>query len=322
MKIQFPCILILLTAMVFSCKKSTTTAISNPPPAEQDTLAAGWSKKVISGLPTFFDIFFINNTGFAMADSSIYKSTDGGDNWNKIVSGVAAGSSNINMGMGSEMNVAFAVGPNKIVSSHDGGASFDTVVVSDVAITDVFYVDTITAYAAGRSIWKTTDAGSHWTKLYDFSATPTYQTLFFLDDQTGWIIRHDGLYQTTNAGVNWQPVNTGNQFNFVIDGVVFFVNPNHGFVADSTSVGATINGGTSWNKIHTGSGSYHDLFFLNDNIGYMTDDRYILKTIDGGTTWTKEASIPGTRFFELHFTDANHGWACGTGGTILKFTQP
>jgi len=321
--------LILLAAMVFSCKKDTTAVpnpppivVPNPPPAEQDTLAAGWSKKSLSGCPTFFDIYFINNTGFVLADSSIYKSTDGGDNWNKIISGAAPGSYNNNLGMGSEMNVAFAVSPNKIISSRDGGVSFDTVVVSDVAISDVFYVDTLTAYAAGRSIWKTTDGGSHWTKLYDFPGTATYQTLFFLDDQTGWIVRKDGLYKTTNGGVNWQLVNTGNQFNFYVDGVVFFVNVNHGFVADTTSVGVTTNGGTSWNKIYTGSKNYHDLFFLNDNTGYMTDNRYILKTIDGGTTWTKEASIPGTVFFELHFTDANHGWACGSGGTILKFKQP
>lgn len=257
-----------------------------------------------------------------MADSGVYKSTDGGNNWNQIVSGVAGGSYNVNMGMGSETNVSIAVGPSSLISSRDGGSTFDSVAVGDFGITDVFYVDSITAYAAGKSIWKTTDGGSHWTKLHDFSGTLTYQTLYFLDDQNGWIIRYDGLYKTTNGGVDWQMVSTGNQFNFRLVGVVFFVNANHGFVADSNSVGSTTNAGTSWNKIYTGTNKYHDLFFLDDNIGYMTDDRYILKTIDGGTTWTKEVSVPGTTFFELHFTNANHGWACGSHGTIVKFQQP
>ena len=319
---KFHPLLILVAAIIFSCnKKSSTPAIPNPP-VEQDTLAPGWSKKIVSGASTFLDIFFINNTGFAMADSGIYKSIDGGDNWDEKVPGVAGGSSNINLGMGSETNVSIVLGPGRIVSSHDGGASFDTVAIADVGVTDVFYVDSITAYAAGKSIWKTTDAGSHWTKLYDFTGTVSYQTLFFLNDQTGWIIRYDGLYKTTNGGVNWQPITIGNQFNFVYDGVVFFVNANHGFVADSVSVGTTTNGGTSWSKVYGGKGGYHDLFFVDDNTGYVTDDRYIFKTIDGGTTWTKEASIPGTKFFELHFTDANHGWACGSNGTILKFKQP
>ncbi|HEV8506933.1 MAG TPA: hypothetical protein VGQ53_16090 [Chitinophagaceae bacterium] len=121
--------------------------------------------------------------------------------------------------------------------------------------------------------------------------------------------------------MDWQPVNTGSEFNFQTSGVVFYVNPNHGFVADEFSVGASVDGGANWNKIYSGSDSYHDLFFLNDSIGYMTDGHYILKTVDGGITWTKEVSVPGIRFLELHFRDANHGWACGDNGVILKYEK-
>jgi photosystem II stability/assembly factor-like uncharacterized protein len=161
------------------------------------------------------------------------------------------------------------------------------------------------------------------TKLHDFSTTNegTYQTFYFLDEQTGWVARPEGLFKTTNGGVDWQPVNTGSEFNFQTSGVVFYVNPNHGFVADEFSVGASVDGGANWNKIYSGSDSYHDLFFLNDSIGYMTDGHYILKTVDGGITWTKEVSVPGIRFLELHFRDANHGWACGDNGVILKYEK-
>lgn len=158
-------------------------------------------------------------------------------------------------------------------------------------------------------------------KKYTFVNNGDYKTLYLLNEQTGWVVRADGLYQTADSGLSWQLINTGGQFNFSSSGVVFFENLNHGFVADATSVGATINGGVGWNKIYSGESVYHDVHFLDDNIGYVTDGQYILKTVDGGATWKKEVVVPGVQFFELHFTDKNHGWACGSGGTVLKFAQ-
>jgi len=324
MKLLFPSMCLLLAATVFSCKKSSDSRTPNPPPPsnEVDTLTAGWTKKVLDGLPILYDIFFINNTGFALSPGGIYKSTDGGDNWNQIVTGTPNNAFNVNIGMGNETNMSVAVGPSYLVSTRDGGASFDTVnTAGDLSITDVFYADSITAYAAGNSIWKTIDGGVHWNKIYTFSNMPSYQTLYFLNDTTGWVARRDGLYKTTNGGVDWQPVSTGNQFDFSIDAVVFFTDVDHGFISDSSSIGITTNGGTNWNKVHALTGAYHDLYFSDNNNGYMTDNHYILKTIDGGLTWTKVVTVPGTGFVELHFTDANHGWACGSNGTIVKFKQ-
>lgn len=315
----FPGLILLI--LFFSCKKDDSPQDqNNPSGGTSDTLSAGWSKKVLK--TTLIDIFFINNTGFAIGSTSgIYKSTDGGNNWTMVSSALSSSASNI--GMGSETNAAFTIGPQKIMFTQNGGASFDTVTVSDMSISDVFFVAPSIAYALGNSLWKTTDGCSHWTKLYDFSTTNkgTYQTLYFLDEQTGWAARPEGLFKTTNGGVDWQAVSTGGKFDFQYSGVVFFVSPNHGFVADENSVGASVDGGANWNKVYSGTGgTYHDLFFLNDNVGYMTDLQYILKTTDGGLTWAKETVVPGVRFFEVHFTDANHGWACGD-GVVLKYEK-
>src|SRR5690349_11062601 len=118
-----------LSVVIFSCSKNDSVSNTQPnvSPVPTDTLSAGWSKISISGFPTLIDIFFKNNTGFVMSDSSIYRSTDGGSNWTKILS---KGTTISNMGMGSETNALFAVEPQKLVSTQNGGASFDTVTVS------------------------------------------------------------------------------------------------------------------------------------------------------------------------------------------------
>lgn len=53
------------------------------------------------------------------------------------------------------------------------------------------------------------------------------------------------------------------------------------------------------------------------------DGPYIFKTTDSGNTWTKVVAVASSTpyLMELHFTDANHGWACGSNGMILKFDQ-
>ena len=51
------------------------------------------------------------------------------------------------------------------------------------------------------------------------------------------------------------------------------------------------------------------------------DGSYVYKTINGGNTWTKEVVLPNKLIIEVHFRDAQHGWACGTDGVILKFVQ-
>ena len=51
------------------------------------------------------------------------------------------------------------------------------------------------------------------------------------------------------------------------------------------------------------------------------DSGTILTTIDGGTTWTRSPSNTAQNLCKVKFSDANHGWAVGFGGTILRTTR-
>jgi photosystem II stability/assembly factor-like uncharacterized protein len=320
-----PVILILY----FSCTKNSSSTQpppndSLPSPQPKDNLGVGWKKIALNDTSDFEDIFFVKNTGFVIAaDPKIFKSSDGGNTWSQIA--VPAGmrsSTYFNIGMGSEMNAIFVGPPNQVVSTRDGGISFTVSTLADNNIADVFFVDSTTAYAAGTNIWKTIDGGINWVKVSSFTKSANYCSLSFLNAQIGWVFRNpDELYKTINGGVDWQSLPA--QFDSTNNEAVFFLNPDTGYVSSGKYVERTEDGGISWVNIY-GSGSrvtYKDIHFVSDNIGYITDNTGIYKTQNGGNTWTTEVSLVSNPLIELHFTDANHGWACGFKGTILKYSQ-
>jgi photosystem II stability/assembly factor-like uncharacterized protein len=327
-KISF--ILISLVTFFFACKKNdiNRTTLTPPapphPPAPTDTLAAGWKRINFIDSSDLVDIFFINNTGFAIS-SHIFKSSDGGNNWSQLTSPSGVSSYPFaNIGIGNEMNAIFVDPMNQLVSTHDAGASFAIKTLPTSILSDVFFVDSTVAYAVGKSVWKTIDGGDNWTKLYDFPASTGYNSLFFESEQKGWIIKKEGVYKTINGGLDWQVVNT-DTINLGYGGSIFFLNSDTGYISNNYTIQKTVDGGVSWNKIFScayTTNIYHDIHFVSDNVGYITDGPRIFKTIDGGNTWTKEVVLASSSsLIELHFTDSNHGWACGSKGTILKYSR-
>ncbi len=302
-----------------SCKKDKTPT---PPPVPEDTLTAGWTKKTISPESTVSDVYFINNiTGFAVSSSSIFKTSNGGTDWQKVHQ--TAGGGFINIAMSSENHAVFiGQNHNKIFFTKNSGQSFDSVQVTDFDIKDVYCVNSNIVYAAGRYLWKSADGGATWSKGFQFNSSGDYKSLQFINEQTGWIISSSGLYKTIDGGLSWQTVNTTGSF---VPGSsapsLFFTDSNRGYIADNMKVSKTTDGGITWSVVYTGSSTYHDIQFINDNLGYITDGKYLLKTTDGGATWQKAVTLGDDSFIELHFTDANHGWAGTAGGSVLRYQQ-
>jgi len=305
--------------LLSSCGKEN---VNTPPsPVLQDTLATGWKKiKLIDSSTFFSDIFFINNTGYAVGHPGIFKSLDGGENWSHLQSPSDIES----IAMGSERNAIFTNSGrnNQLVITHNGGASFITKTLADDALSDAFFVDSTVAYAVGNSFWKTIDGGDNWKKLYDFRSTnASFNSLFFTNEQIGWVSTEDSGYKTINGGMDWQRIYT-DTLRFLSGGGIFCLNADTGYIANNFFIYKTVNAGASWNKVFICTHqAYHDIHFVSENEGYITDGSCIFKTTDSGNTWTKVVAIPNSYFNELHFTDANHGWACGDKGLILKYVK-
>ena len=72
----------------------------------------------------------------------------------------------------------------------------------------------------------------------------------------------------------------------------------------------TLSSGWTLVKSSVVTGTWADVFFVNNIVGYVCSSKGIAKSIDGGLTWTK-LDVPGDMqgsFFNMYFTDADHGW--------------
>ncbi|MEX2478709.1 MAG: YCF48-related protein [Gracilimonas sp.] len=167
-----------------------------------------------------------------------------------------------------------------------------------------------------------------WTKQSPIPTGDTIEDIYFLNENTGWMVSSRDIWFTNDGGENWtNQYNDGSPFSSV-----FFVNENVGWVVGSTDgtgedglILATNDGGANWNVQTTvDSGSLFKAFFVDSNTGWVVGyNGAILHTIDGGSTWIPQSSGTTDRINDVHFIDSSTGWAVGssTNGTILKTTD-
>ena len=302
-----------LTLVLINCSKDD---VDPQPSVPKDTLATGWTKSHLADSADLLDIYFFGNTGYTISGSRIYKSLDAGNTWQNQNHPLPSPSF-VNMSMGSSDNAIFVSYSFGVVNTKDGGATYDTAELQDSWLSDVFFINSLTAYVVGQHFWKTTDGGTNWIKLYSFSSGPGYKSMFFLDEQTGWILGPNGLMSTANGGLNWQAVPIP-VYDFSVNSV-WFTNPGTGYISAVGKIARSPNGGSSWENVYQGNSFFHDMHFVDENTFYITDLNRIFKTTNRGNTWTREVVTEKYSFVELHFTSATRGWACGSKGTILKF---
>jgi photosystem II stability/assembly factor-like uncharacterized protein len=157
-------------------------------------------------------------------------------------------------------------------------------------------------------------------------------SVFFIDELTGWAVGDDGvIINTTDGGNNWSEQVSGT-INYFTS--VFFISASEGWAVGgnfSPNLGMihhTTNGGTSWPvQTDTLPNQLNAVFFISPTTGWAVGEggNQILKTTDGGLNWllqTAEASY----YRGLYFVNDSTGWAVGgnpsnTLSKILKTTD-
>jgi len=159
--------------------------------------------------------------------SGIYRTTDGGDNWNKLTNGIPEGDKG-RIGLAiSESNpmVLNALvqhadpGEQGTYRSEDGGASWRRVSSMDprpMYYSEIFIdpSDQNRVYVLGTSTYRSEDAGATWTEIAE---RPTYDVGVHADQHGLWINPSDsnhlylvgdaGLWETYDQGVNFRKLN-------------------------------------------------------------------------------------------------------------------
>jgi photosystem II stability/assembly factor-like uncharacterized protein len=217
--------------------------------------------------PLNSNIIYAGASGF-LNTSSIYVSTDSGDNW-------------------SVLNSEFLYVKSLIISPND---------------TDIIYAGT---YMKG--LLKSEDSGNSWITINNFETNfeeniPRISTLSLLPIKTETLftgILNEGIYRTNNGGENWVFSSNGisNGYSTVLE--ISDQQPLNIYASSRTNLWKSEDDGSSWKKIKDFSLNTLAIHPTNPDILYAGTSNNIgtgniMKSIDGGDTWTIAYSAPSS----------------------------
>lgn len=236
-----------------------------------------------SDATTFAVAGYSDQSGYS--GGGVYRSTDGGQNWRQVASGVyraLAVSPNYSVDRTAWVYRSGPLPDSGIFVSTDGGDTWTLLSASafaDVAIAPSpnYAVDqTLFAGASGAGLQKSTDAGVHWTQVLTHEITALAVSPAYGASRTIYVgVRETSgapgeLYRSTDGGATWQKLNTGipktqagkaatlSALTFAADGSVLagvHYGSNGGVAYRSA------DGGQTWSPIADGLGDFN-LFAL------------------------------------------------------------
>ncbi|MBK9332573.1 MAG: T9SS type A sorting domain-containing protein [Ignavibacteria bacterium] len=228
-----------------------------------------------------------SNTGYTSGDGSkIYKTTNGGQNWDTVSRPI--------------FNSSISINKIKFLSENFG-------------------------YAFGNSgkVFKTTNGGNNWEDLVTNSIYSFYAG-DVIDENNLCAAGNVGeIIKSTNGGTNWINIRplTSNQIRYysiaMISSEIFYA------AGESSTLLKTTNGGTNWTPIFVDSVSIilRSVNFYTEDIGYVVGDKGIcLFTTNGGNTWNKEFSNT-VNLKTVFIKNPYEIFAAGDNGCLIKKTN-
>jgi photosystem II stability/assembly factor-like uncharacterized protein len=180
-------------------------------------------------------------------------------------------------------------------------------------------------YAAGRSIYSTTDGGRSWAELYQ-DPFPVL-SLDFVSGKEGWAGTENGILTTQDGGRTWARLPGGKVTR------LDFVDGAHGWAYRDGHLAATGDGGRTWSALaspcpETGS----PFSFVSPSTGFLMcggpgpgagqQTKLFYRTADGGRTWTQVLDFSGGGYVsDLFFLDDKRGYLSENRGTLYATTD-
>ena len=269
--------------------------------------------------------FFDNLLGIIVGQGgTILKTTDGGDTWTSLNSGV--GGINLPDIEMFDDNAGLAVGDNGFVfRTLNGGSTWRATQQGFSSLKAVDVVDADFAVIAGENgaVYKTLDRGGTWESIGAPRLPATgFDDVTFVDRNTGYVAGFSGVYKTIDGGTTW------NQVPNLIGKTIDFVDVNHGWIVNQGGGGyRTIDGGATWQPMSLpesgGSTIVNKIDFVNENEGWAVGwYGYAAHTIDGGRSWQLQNITSGqVVMFGLHTISPTTAFVVGV-GSGSDFTPP
>jgi photosystem II stability/assembly factor-like uncharacterized protein len=249
--------------------------------------------------PTDFNTVYagvLGNIYKPTSDRGLYKSTDGGKNWNKIL----------------------------FANDHAGVVDL----VIDPANPRILYASTwriqrtpysLSSGGDGSALWKSTDEGETWKEISKNKGFPTDTlgiigvTVSPVNNQRVWAIVENkdkgGLYRSEDGGETWKQVNSERKLR---QRAWYYTR----LYADTKDVDKvyvlnvryhkSTDGGQTFSTHNAPHGDHHDLWIAPEDPNRMVigDDGGAQVTYDGGETWSTYHNQPTSQFYRV--TTDNH----------------
>jgi len=266
-----------------------------------------------------FNMCFINkSTGWVLKSfgtdafnsngAVVYKTTNGGLNWQKIIlsqvpkdMGGQIQFIDENNGYASIVNTESGLG--KYYKTTDGGTTW-SLLPSDGTVGILYSVDLNNAWAILGTLSQTppfkilhsNNGMASFTEQYTDNSLGAFWAIQFTDLNHGWVVGQKGKILKTDDGENWVPVtNTGITSDYTCKSV-YFMNATTGWI------GAQIDD-------------------TNNKTSVFSNSTKVIHTTDGGANWTTQ-STPTLNPYSIFFWDANNGWLTSEDNQIAHYTNP
>ena len=157
----------------------------------------------------FYDVAFLNNlTGFLAGNNGIYKSVNGGVNWEMVYHYSTFIPSTISIVDQNNIFVVAKMGTTAVLKSTNAGINWTYWMIDEGAEftpSDLSFTNSSTGYAVGRrydfegKTYITTNGGESWAMK--FLTSGSQNSVFFINENTGWIVGKKGtILKTTDGG--------------------------------------------------------------------------------------------------------------------------
>lgn len=192
---------------------------------------------------------------------------------------------------------------------------------------DVHFNNDYEGWAVGVDglIMHTADGGYTWETQHS-NDDESFWSVFFIDEQEGWVCGWSAVYYTDDAGQNWTKQSTPACMGDFTD--VFFINADTGWVVGTYEIVLkTTNGGNDWvkiqNSVYNGM-CFYAVDFVDEMRGcavgghHYGQSGFIMISSDGGFSWTETTPDTCECLSAVDYLPSSPIWACGRDGFVIK----
>lgn len=300
-----------------------------------------WYLEDAAGIPSGMnvaDVYYSDaNNGFLVgnigSDAYIYKTSDGGYNWNRVTDIRLHDMLKVQM---IDTDKGFAVGNHGLfLKTIDGGQNWKIMPVWTEGVTanltSLYFKDEDNGIVIGESGFcrKTDDGGETWSTVTGLGSE-NLLSISFKDASAGYISADSSgyakVYSTGNWGSNWTTTNIHKKTRAGEVRRVYMINSNDGFAAGTEgTLMRTSDGGENWWQIACGMTlNINNLYFKDTDKGIVLDaNGKFWQTTNGGLDWIALSAAGVYNSFHIYNKTDGLGVAVGNAGIVAKidFTE-